>query len=102
MYFTVEQNITPVPLWNQATKHIISQGGSSSTNGSIELAIWYKDDQMTVHICQCKKLPGRASGSHVYVQTFLLDNEGCEGTRRHTPIVSGKEFPVFDTKINVS
>jgi len=100
LVFVGEQSITPVPLWDLATKKMtIVQGGSSSANGLIELAIWHKDDQMTVHIYQCKCLSGRASESHVYVQTFLLANEG---SRRLTPIVSGKEYPIFDTKITVS
>ena len=88
-----------MPLLDITTKRMsIVQGSSPNDHGSIELAIWHKDDAMTVHIYQCKGLSGRPSGSHTYVQTYLLDDGN---SRRLTRIISGKKFPVFDTKISV-
>ena len=89
-----------MPLIDLATKKItIVQGSSPNDHGSIELAIWHKDDTMTVHICQCKGLSGRPSGVHTYVQTYML---GDENSRKLTEIISGKKFPIFDTKLFVS
>ena len=73
--------------------------GSSSGQGAIELALWYKKDTMTVYISQCKNLPWGVSGRHDYVQTFFL--EDFKGSRKLTSIVSGNKNPAFNTQINV-
>ena len=104
-----EQNITPVPLLDEASSRKNDYHGSKSVNGSIELAIWHKDDKMTVHICQCKDLLGMSLFTHNYVQVFLSADESSQThvfannySRKLTKIVSGKENPEFDAKITVS
>ena len=104
-----EQNITPVPLLDLATNKPIIQNGSKSVNGSIELAIWHKENEMTVHIYQCKGLLRMSLCSHDYVQIVLLEDNisqihvsASNKTRRFTPIVSGKKRPEFHAKITVS
>jgi len=73
--------------------------GNSKAMGEVEVAIWYCEKSMTVHITKCRNLPLKEkSARHYYVQAHFMN---VTEPRKITPIASGMSSPEFNTQIQV-
>jgi len=97
-----DPGITPVPLLDNATSEKILQYEGRKDSASLEIAIWHKNGEMTVYICQCRKDEWRTLDvecdviPHIYIQMFLIVNDSSpphnkadDSTRYLLPIYSG-------------